>query len=188
MRPNTPHYVLGMQNTILHGRHFYATSSIMDTVCAAVHTLILNDQVTNQRHDETRGLLRRMMVAWADHYESTCLNPGKSNYYFLRQFLEQPKAPETTSSHIPDVESYDGCLDVMTLGAFLEFSTAVSRPHYTGSISKDEQEEENAARWKYRRFLRHCQFHYAVKYSGALVDINYIACRILIQYAAALVG
>jgi hypothetical protein len=68
MRPNTPHYVLGVDNTIMHGRHFYSASTIVDTVCAAVHSLILNAQVTNQRHDETRGLLRRIMIMWADYY------------------------------------------------------------------------------------------------------------------------
>jgi hypothetical protein len=68
---------MGVDNTIIHGRHFYATSTIVDSCCAAVHSLILNEQITNQRHDETRGLLRRMMIAWANHYTSGLDTPSK---------------------------------------------------------------------------------------------------------------
>jgi putative flippase GtrA len=68
MRPNTPHYVLGVENCITHGSHFYSASTIADTCCAIVHTFILNATLTNQAHDETRALLRRMMAMWMSHY------------------------------------------------------------------------------------------------------------------------
>jgi hypothetical protein len=68
MRPNTPHYVLGVENTITFGRHFYATSTISDTCYGIIHTFMLNALVTNQKHDGTRTFLRRMMGMWYDHF------------------------------------------------------------------------------------------------------------------------
>jgi hypothetical protein len=64
MRPNTPHYVLGVENTITFGRHFYATSTISDTCYGILHTFMLNSVVTNQQHDQTRTFLRRLMGMW----------------------------------------------------------------------------------------------------------------------------
>jgi hypothetical protein len=85
------------------------------------------------------------------------------------------------------VKTSDGCIDILTLGAFLEFATAVSRPHYYRTISNHEQEEENVARWKYRQLLRWYQFEYVAKADGAYVDINFLANFILVQFAVALV-
>jgi hypothetical protein len=75
----------------------------------------------------------------------------------------------------------------LTLGAFLEFATAVSRPHYSRTISKLEVEEENVARWKYRQFLRWYQSKYVAKSKDNVFDINYVANFVLVQFAVALV-
>ena len=85
------------------------------------------------------------------------------------------------------VGTCEGCIDILTLGAFLEFSPAVSRPHYSRTISLQEVEEENAARWKYRQFLRWYQFNYVVGVHGSVYDTNYMANYTLLQYAVALV-
>jgi hypothetical protein len=85
------------------------------------------------------------------------------------------------------VETAEGCIDIMTLGVFLEFSDALSRPHYFGTISKHEVVEENVARWKFRQFLRWYRFNYAVTCNGYVMDIGYMANRFLIRYAVALV-
>jgi hypothetical protein len=68
MRPNTPHYVLGIEDTIVHGRHFYASSTISDTCFAIVHTFVINDEITNQNHDHTRTHIRRLLTMWISHY------------------------------------------------------------------------------------------------------------------------
>ena len=69
MRPNTPHYVLGLENSIMLGRHFYATSTIFDTCIGIIHSTILGEHVTNQEHPRARTFWRRLMFMWADHFQ-----------------------------------------------------------------------------------------------------------------------
>jgi hypothetical protein len=62
MRPNTPHAVFTPENAICHGGHFYATSTMQDTMFGIVHTFIANAVLTNA-HKVTHGLiLRRIAV------------------------------------------------------------------------------------------------------------------------------
>lgn len=68
MRPCTPHYVLGIEPTIVHGRHFYSTSSIASTCCGIIHTFVQGYQVTNHTHSQTRTLLRRLLTVWINYY------------------------------------------------------------------------------------------------------------------------
>ena len=68
MRPTTPHYVLMVENSITYGRHFYAKSSIADSVYGVIHAFVLGHGITNALHDNTKTLLRRMMAMWYSHY------------------------------------------------------------------------------------------------------------------------
>jgi len=68
MRPNTPHYVLGVDHAITFGRHFYATSTIADTCYGIIHSFMINKRVTNQAHDSTRTFLRRLMGMWVAEF------------------------------------------------------------------------------------------------------------------------
>jgi hypothetical protein len=81
MRPNTPHYVLGVENAIMIGRHFYSASTITDTCLGIVHCFILGYDLTNQHDDITRTLLRRIMVMWSDRYQSSESVFGE--YFFM---------------------------------------------------------------------------------------------------------
>jgi len=66
MRPGTPHYVITLEDSIMWGRHFYASSSMMDSVFGIVQTFVMHYGLTNSIHDNTRPLLRRIMVMWVD--------------------------------------------------------------------------------------------------------------------------
>jgi hypothetical protein len=68
MRPLTPHYVLGVQPSIVHGRHFYSTSCITDTCAGIIHSFVMCYEVTNQAQIRTRTLLRRLLTMWMNHY------------------------------------------------------------------------------------------------------------------------
>jgi hypothetical protein len=68
MRPNTPHYVLTLQNSITLGRHFYATSTILETCFAYIHCGILNAALTNTDHPEADQLLARMLILSVNNY------------------------------------------------------------------------------------------------------------------------
>jgi hypothetical protein len=88
MRPGTRHYVITLQHAITWGRHFIATSTISQTVTGIVHTFALDLGITNALHDNTRTLVRRMMVMWTNAICSPFDNPGSisaicSNYPLL---------------------------------------------------------------------------------------------------------
>ena len=68
MRPTTPHYVLTVENSITYGWHFYAASTISDSVWGAIHAFVLGTTVTNAIHDTTRTLFCWVMAMWYDHF------------------------------------------------------------------------------------------------------------------------
>jgi hypothetical protein len=73
MRPYTPHYVVTVDHSITYGRHFYASSSIINSILGIVHTFAAGYGITNTSHDYTRTLLRKLMVMWHDSYtEQIC--------------------------------------------------------------------------------------------------------------------
>jgi hypothetical protein len=76
MRPCTPHYVLGVEHSIVNGRHLYATSTIRDTCYGIIHTFVMSHSITNAEHNVTRTFLRRLLTVWIDYFmgnrESSC--------------------------------------------------------------------------------------------------------------------
>src|ERR1700722_1098541 len=83
MRPNTPHYVLMVDNSITLGRHFYCTSTIRDTCFAHIHTGIMLYSATNTNHAEVEILLRRLFAMAADDFKDQGEINGKGSYYIL---------------------------------------------------------------------------------------------------------
>jgi hypothetical protein len=65
MRPGTLHWVLGTANAICAGRHFYASSTIRQSVISLIHTSLLAGALTNESKSETRTLLYQMMHFWS---------------------------------------------------------------------------------------------------------------------------
>lgn len=62
MRPNTPHFVFGTENSICYGGHFYSTLTMPQTLSGVIHSFILDKFLTNTAHQASRQLLRRMLV------------------------------------------------------------------------------------------------------------------------------
>lgn len=61
MRPNTLHAVYSPQDSVCHGGHYYATSTMRDTFVGLVHTFLLDDYITNISHPPSRFLLAEMI-------------------------------------------------------------------------------------------------------------------------------
>lgn len=59
MRPNTPHIVFTLEHAICTGGHFYATSTLQDTLYGLEHHFFIGHLVTNTDHIASRLLLRR---------------------------------------------------------------------------------------------------------------------------------
>ena len=64
MQPGVPHFVYGLENTIIHGGHFYSSSLIQATVESLIHTFILSNFISNTFHHPSRQLLRRIVIFW----------------------------------------------------------------------------------------------------------------------------
>jgi hypothetical protein len=79
MRPCTPHFVLGVDNAIMTGRHFYATSTIAQTCYGIIHTFVMNHVITNTQHNDTRTYLRRMLRMWTDYVMENRQKTGTAN-------------------------------------------------------------------------------------------------------------
>jgi hypothetical protein len=69
MKPNTYHYVLTLENSITFGHHFYAASSIRNSIWGAVHCSLYGDTVTNIDHPLVTTFLRRMLFHSCWEYE-----------------------------------------------------------------------------------------------------------------------
>lgn len=68
MRPNTPHMVFTIEDSISHGSHYYSSSTLTDTFSGIVHCLIAENVVTNTSHFASRSLLLRMIHYFHEEY------------------------------------------------------------------------------------------------------------------------
>lgn len=66
MRPNTPHAVFTPKHAICHGGHYYACTTMRDTMFGIVHALIGGNVLTNAEHPASRLLLRRIATFYHD--------------------------------------------------------------------------------------------------------------------------
>ena len=57
MRPNTPHFVVTPESAICHGGHFYAMSTIRDTIFGIYHMFVASKNITNTEHTQDAHLL-----------------------------------------------------------------------------------------------------------------------------------
>jgi len=75
MRPNTPHYVLTVENSITIGHHMYCATTICDSCWGHIHTGILLHSVTNTNHPEKEIFLRRILGMAINEYQSSSVLP-----------------------------------------------------------------------------------------------------------------
>ncbi|PPR00997.1 hypothetical protein CVT24_000571 [Panaeolus cyanescens] len=112
MGPNRPHVVIGLTKAITSGGHFFAALLLRDTATGIIHAFILNALLTNSTHVRSRLLLRRILL-----------------FYFMMIFQKKPILLESVRSHLPDIKSFSGYLDVLSLcnicimGNILDFRT-----------------------------------------------------------------
>ena len=101
MRPNTPHYVVTPKAAICHGGHFYATSTIRETVFCVFHMFSLSRSITNTEHSLDSHFLLQRLITYFHHV----LVRG--------QFDHQSSG--LPSPHIPDIRTLEGTLDLFSL-------------------------------------------------------------------------
>ena len=74
MKPGSLHWAGTIDNCVVVGEHIYAASNIRETVLAFVHAFIMDELVTNTRHDTVKTLLLRQMADWLDHFGTNQVN------------------------------------------------------------------------------------------------------------------
>lgn len=68
MRGLTMHGVLGVKNSIVFGRHYWATCSLLRSMAGVVHTFVMGVGITNTYHEDgVFSMLRQMMALWYRH-------------------------------------------------------------------------------------------------------------------------
>lgn len=78
MRPNTVHMVVTLENSICHGGHFYAMSTMRDSCFGLYGCFFYNSKLTNTDHVRSRAMLRRMVCYCAQVYCSDAYwEPGE---------------------------------------------------------------------------------------------------------------
>jgi hypothetical protein len=125
MRPNTPHFVLTPESAICHGGHFYAMSTIRDTIFGMYHMFAASRTITNTEHTEDAFTLLRRMVVYM-HY---ILVQGKS------------RSTEQHSPHVPDVSTFEGALDFFMLCVVMELGDLLNPLAYKKKARRDRDRD-----------------------------------------------
>jgi hypothetical protein len=170
MRPNTLHYVVTIESSIVYGRHFYSASTVQSSILGIVHTFIMSNGITNVLHDQLHTMLRRMMAMWYENYDQDPLSQGSSD------------------PHCPKISTPAGLMDVIAVGNLLECGQVLDRRNYTKvGIHWAEQGEMAMARWRYRMLQTIFARHYIVTVDGKPIHPISVFRRSLVEFAAAIV-
>jgi hypothetical protein len=170
MRPGTPHYVVTVEDAIVYGNHFFATSTSQPTAFGIIHCFIMGYTITNQLHDDLFTFLRRQMAMWFTHFEhgaefNTDENP-----------------------HVPDVMKQAELLDLIAIGNIIELSTIIDRRCYKShGIHHLELAEMGASRLTYRRLRSLIAQKFVLTIAGKPVHPLLLFQRLLVEFAAAIV-
>ena len=62
MRPVTPHFVYGSENTICYGGNYYLTCLMQETLFSLVHSFVISEFIMNITHHPSRQLLRQIVL------------------------------------------------------------------------------------------------------------------------------
>jgi hypothetical protein len=130
MRPNTPHFVVTPESAICHGGHFYAMSTIRDTIFGMYHMFVASKSITNTEHTQDAHLLLRRLVIHA-HY--VIVKHGSNQHLSL--------APPTP--HVPNVSTFDGAIDLFMLCIIMELGDLINPLAYKKKYRRDRDRDRD---------------------------------------------
>jgi hypothetical protein len=64
------HYVATLEHTVTQGGHYYLTPCVQPSSHQIAHSFALRFTITNQHHDQTPTLLRRLLCCSIDWFVS----------------------------------------------------------------------------------------------------------------------
>ncbi|KAF8227114.1 hypothetical protein L208DRAFT_1298262 [Tricholoma matsutake] len=113
MQPNTLHFVVTPESAICHGGHFYAMSTIQDTVFGLYHMFVASERVTNMEHSHDAHLLLQRMVTYL-------------HYVLIKRGSKLDLSMPLPTCHIPDVSTFEGVLDLFMLCVVMELGDLIN--------------------------------------------------------------
>ncbi|KAG5337958.1 hypothetical protein C0989_008561 [Termitomyces sp. Mn162] len=133
MRPNTPHVVITPEPTICRGGHFYCSSTIRDSIYGIYHLFVGSSLLTNADHRTASQMMLTRLLA-----------------LFHRNLLTPDSGLERDMTHVPNVLTFDGVLDLLCLCNYFEIAEALSvwgysdrsRPHAIISLQLDRAQKD----------------------------------------------
>jgi hypothetical protein len=148
MRPNTPHLVLTPKAAICHGGHFYASSTLRHTCHGVLHTFVACSLLTNTEHTTaSRELLRRLLFYYCKAFLSDYLDNGSTGNGISDDY----------KGNIPDIFTFEGLLDVLSLCNLMELANVTHYKSYTdegiGTSERHKMITGRACARKIRKWL-----------------------------------
>lgn len=113
MRPNTLHAVVTPLPTVVHGGHFYATSSIRATCYGIYDDFVAGVYITNTSHSAASNLLISRLLA-----------------FYCRMSTGQVGMDNSQEDHCPDLENFQEVIDLFTFLHLIELSNVISYWNY----------------------------------------------------------
>ncbi|KAJ7235947.1 hypothetical protein C8J57DRAFT_1530369 [Mycena rebaudengoi] len=139
IRPNTPHYVLTVLNSVMRGLHFIPEADIFGSIWAHIHTALLDQGLTNVAHEDALVMFIQIQAFWVSNLKAIGKDEAPPSKYVLH--------------HIPDVGTWTGLLQVVSLGNFINFLEALNyqsyldlSPNSEDALDKDQIEAEKLRR------------------------------------------
>lgn len=192
MRPCTMHCVLGTDNTIVLGRHFYATGTIQRTCFGIVHAFVMGSFITNTFHvDDTRSLPRQMLGAW---YRHLVLHDGFESEYLVFTSSSSLMQGAEPSPHVPNMLTHCGVFDVINLGCIVELNAALDRARYKSDYREDDEkklrdlEQESQSRTFFRVIMKTFASKYFLKVGPTVEHPTLIWQSHLVKFAVVVLG
>jgi hypothetical protein len=189
MRPNTPHIVFTLEHAICTGGHFYATSTLQDTLYALEHNFFLGHLITNTDHIPSRLLLRRLAHFFHKWLTGSHAYVSRKVFHFPVHGYFLLLHDTGYNSHVPDLAHFEGVLDLFALSTMIELMNVLHPGTYRGNgLSRLERDECAVARGKCRDMLQWFFTRYDLFEAGdnSLVDGPTIYWEYLARHVKAL--
>lgn len=138
MRPNTPHVVMTPEASICHGGHFYASSTLRHTCHGILHTFVACSLLTNTEHTTaSRELIGRILFFYYKVFQKDYVAHGPSGKTISPRYR----------GNIPDIFTFEGLLDVLSLCNLMELGNIIHYKTYTSDgINAEERRKMIAGR------------------------------------------
>lgn len=145
MKPNTPHAVYTVTNSIYKKGHFFGTTTLKDTLSSVIHNFIVHTNPSDSSHKQTRYILQRIIVFY--HSGMVKRNKDVDGKWSLHAIIEDVVtnasslllfAADPSYEHIPNLETMESVMDAVSACAIGIFINILDFETYRFQHTEDE--------------------------------------------------